>query len=289
MTLVDKVYTVMAPNDTLRFEHQLLVAEYQYEILVKIVTPHQCELNLTITDPLTRAFEVLSGILQQEPSTQSYYSIPFGISTSGNYTFKFASRSTLNYNLYIRITQETKCLFDKLSPFDFGNLKFYRVLTFDDAIHLEHVIELETDVSYDFFLGRVSAIAADRNNSVVVDYSLTDPYGVPFMIAQNRSLPGIAELEHVSFGTALNGIYVFKVTIYCAVEWVNIAYAVIKDYSISGVVNPNGSQGGDNNSSSLDPVFYLSPDLTLGLILASGIGGAIAIIAGFIRIKGKRI
>ena len=56
--LVDKVFTFLAPNDTLRFEDFYLFAKINYYILLEIVTPHNCEINITIIDPVLDVYEV---------------------------------------------------------------------------------------------------------------------------------------------------------------------------------------------------------------------------------------
>ena len=56
--LVDKVFTFLAPNDTLRFDEFYLIEKVNYYILLEIVTPHDCEINVTVIDPVLDVYEV---------------------------------------------------------------------------------------------------------------------------------------------------------------------------------------------------------------------------------------
>ena len=84
--LVDKVFTFLAPSDTLRFDDFYLLKSINYYILLEIVTPHDCEINVTIIDPVLDIYEVFQtevNISQDD----DWFEIPFGTAIEGNYSF----------------------------------------------------------------------------------------------------------------------------------------------------------------------------------------------------------
>ena len=115
--LVDKVFTFLAPNDTLRFEDVYLLEKVNYYVLLEIVTPHDCEINVTIIDPVLDIYQVFNtevNISQDD----DWFEIPFGTAIAGNYTFIVSVACALTLNLHIKISfdPEVKCLYDVISP-----------------------------------------------------------------------------------------------------------------------------------------------------------------------------
>jgi len=81
--LVDKVFTFLAPNDTLWFEDLYLLEKVNYYMLLEIVTPHDCEINVTIVDPVLDIYQVFNtevNISQDD----DWFEIPFGTAIAGN-------------------------------------------------------------------------------------------------------------------------------------------------------------------------------------------------------------
>ena len=157
--LVDKVFTFLAPNDTLRFEDLNLFEKVNYYMLLEIVTPHDCEINVTIVDPVLDVYNVFNtevNISQDD----DWFEVPFGTAISGNYTFIVSVACALTLNLHIKISfdPELKCLYDVISPKFLERMKLYQVNKFTNGMVVEHNTVLKTDISYKFYLGRVSAI-----------------------------------------------------------------------------------------------------------------------------------
>ena len=67
---------------------------------------------------------------------------------------------------------------------------------FTDGTVVEHNTSFKTDVSYKFYLGRVSAIGRlTVSNEVTVDYDVTDPDQIEFTIYQNKTIGSVGTLH----------------------------------------------------------------------------------------------
>jgi hypothetical protein len=285
--LVDKVFTFLAPNDTLRFEDLHLLEKVNYYILLEIVTPHDCEINVTIVDSVLDVYEVFNtevNISQDD----DWFEIPFGTAIAGNYTFIVSIACALNLNLHIKISfdPEVKCLYDIISPKFLERMKLYQVNKFTNGMVVEHNTVLKTDVSYKFYLGRVSAIGGlTVENEVRVDYDVTDPDGLEFAIYQNKTVGSVGTVMHFDFGTAMEGIYTVKIRIHCQVDVVNIAYAIAEDYQISTINNGTDPEPEPSTNETVSGYFYVPTEWTLAFGLSAGGLLAILVIFGAVRRK----
>ena len=292
--LVDKVFTFLAPNDTLRFDDFILLEKVNYYVLLEIVTPHDCEINVTIIDPVLDVYEVFKTEVNISQS-DDWFEIPFGTAIEGNYSFIISVECALNLNLHVKISfdSEDKCLYDMIAPTFLERLQLYPVNKFTNGTVVEHNIDLKTDVSYKFYLGRVSAIGGlSISNEVTIDYDVTDIEGVEFTIYQNKTVGNVGTMKHFDFGTAVEGIYMVKIQIHCQVDVVNIAYAIAEDYSISTVNNgtvPDPDPDPDPNPSANETAnsyFYVPIEWTL--IFGLSAGGLVAILVVFGAVRRKK-
>ena len=285
--LIDKVFTFLAPNDTLRFEDMYLLEKVNYYVLLEIVTPHDCEINVTIVDPVLDVYEVFNtevNISQDD----DWFEIPFGTAIAGNYTFIVSVACELTLNLHIKISfdQEVKCLYDVISPKFLERMKLYQVNKFTDGMVVEHNTVLKTDVSYKFYLGRVSAIGGlTVENEVRVYYDVTDPDELEFTIYQNKTVGSVGTVMHFDFGTAMEGIYTVKIRIDCQVDVVNIAYAVAEDYQISTINNGTDPNPEPSANETVSGYFYVPMEWTLAFGLSAGGILAILVVFGAVRRK----
>jgi len=284
--LVDKVFTFLAPNDTKQFNDLYLLENLNYYVLLEIVTPHNCEINISIIDPDLDTYNIFRTEVNVSQGDQ-WFEVPFGTAISGNYTFIFSVIAALNLNVYVKIhfDREAKCLYDIMAPGYINNMELYRVNKFYDGTMIEHNVMLKTDVSYKFFLGRVSAIGGSPiEGEVRVDYELTDPQDIEFIIYQNTTVESVGAVLHFNFGTAIAGVYTVRIKIYCQVDVVNMAYTIAEDYSISTVNNGTTPDPGPNNSTTRG-IFYMPMEWTIGFgICAGGILGLLVVI-GSVRRK----
>ena len=289
--LVDKVFTFLAPSDTLRFDDFYLLKSINYYILLEIVTPHDCEINVTIIDPVLDIYEVFQtevNISQDD----DWFEIPFGTAIEGNYSFIISVSCELNLNLHVKISFDfaDKCLYDMISPQFLGTMKLYQVNKFNNSMVVEHNIDLRTDISYKFYLGRVSAIGGlTVENQVRVFYDVTDDDEVVFKIYQNKTIGSVGTMMHFDFGTAVEGIYKVKIQIYCQVDVVNIAYAISEDYQISTVNNGTDPEPDPEpdplTNETISGYFYVPMEWTLTFGISAGaLLGALTIF-GVVRRK----
>ena len=284
--LVDKVFTFLAPYDTKQFNDLYLLEDLNYYVLLEIVTPHNCEINVSIIDPDLDTYNIFRTEVNLSQGDQ-WFEVPFGTAIAGNYTFIFSVIAALNLNVYVKIhfDREAKCLYDIMAPGYINNMELYRVNKFYDGMMIEHNVMLKTDVSYKFYLGRVSAIGGSPiDGEVGVDYELTDPQDIEFIIYQNTTVESVGAVLHFNFGTAIAGVYTVRIKIYCQVDVVNIAYAIAEDHSISTVNNGTIPDPGPSNTTTRG-FFYMPMEWTIGFgICAGGILGLLVVI-GSVRRK----
>ncbi|GAH58417.1 unnamed protein product, partial [marine sediment metagenome] len=190
-------------------------------------------------------------------------------------------------NLYVKISfdMEDKCLYNIMSPEFIANLELYQINKFYDGTEVEHNVMLKTDMSYKFFIGRVSAIGGEPiSREVGAYYYLTDPDGVEFTIYANETMKSVGEVLHFNFGTAVGGVYTIKIKIISKVEVVNVAYAIAEDYSISSVINGTEPEPEPTNGT-VQSYFYVPIGWTLGFVVGAGLVVGALIVIGSVRKK----
>jgi hypothetical protein len=144
---------------------------------------------------------------------------------------------------------------------------------------------LKTDVSYKFYLGRVSAIGGSPvETEVGVDYELINPQNTEFIIYQNRTAENVGAILHFNFGTAIGGIYKVEIKIYCRVDVVNIAYAIAEDHSISTINNGTTPDPVPSNGTT-SGIFYMPMEWTIGFGIAVGCVLGLLVVIGNVRRK----
>lgn len=285
--LVDKVFTFLAPNDTLRFDDFYLSEKINYYILIEIVTPHNCEINVTIIDPVLDIYEVFKTEVNISQG-DDWFEIPFGTAIEGNYSFIISVKCAFNLNLHIKIFFDTedKCLYDIIAPKFLERMKLYQVNKFTNEMVVEHNTAFKTDTSYKFYIGRVSAIGGlTIENEVRVDYYVTDPDEIEFTIYQNITIGSVGELLHFDFGTAVEGIYTVKIRIRCQADVVNVAYAIAEDYQISSINNGTEPEPEPLINETVSGYFYVPMEWTLGFGIVSGALLGVLIVFGVLRRK----
>ena len=217
-TLIDKIYTFEAPYDSLLFDYLNFQEEYCYYTTLEIVTPHNCAINITITDSdgfAYRIFETEREISQED----GWFEIPFGAAMNGNYSMFVEILSSLTLNIHLELRKEHKCLYDIIPLTLQGSLKFYKVSRYTDGMEELHNVLLRTDYSYKFYITRVSSIGGlETSREVKVFYNLSDPENILFQLYFNESLVPIGDALSFNFGTAIGGLYTLELLIHCKVE-----------------------------------------------------------------------
>lgn len=285
--LVDKVYNFTLDKPYLYFKKNIYFEHfYNYFITVCIVTPHTCNLNITLWDPEGDEYQISYEELMVQ---DDYREVPFGVAISGNYSMLFSSELTQNLNIHINIERGGLCLYDKILTEELSYIIYYNVLKFYNESHISHPITLQTDMNYRFYFGRVSAISKNLSGRTeLVHTIIDDTQGIPFIIYTNDSVASPKEVTSYHFGTAGAGQYTVNLTIYCDVPAVNIAYAIIEKQRIADGTDPN-----DDNPPAPpdDPIngtgieAFIPREWTIGMITFVGSAVAIPIIIVVYRKK----
>ncbi|MFX0026699.1 MAG: hypothetical protein ACFE8M_09800 [Candidatus Hermodarchaeota archaeon] len=264
-----KVFTFTQTQDTYTLSFDLL-STYMHNIIVSVVTPHSCYMNITLWDSSNREFQIFYTYISQ---IDGEFTIPFGTAVAGNYTFMFRATLEENLNIKIKILREdVNCLYDKITQHEYGNIIFYEVTCFSDGFFISHEVFFRTDRSYKFYIGRVSSISMNLSSKGSVIYNIIDPNAIPFAIYENNTLASVASVNIFSFGTAIEGTYTVGIRIYCEVEWMNVAYAIVDN---GPICNPPSS---DDNQTSITNNFSVPFDLGLYTIIGAGlVAGALVL------------
>ena len=270
--LVDKVFTFEIGGPQLNFTNTPLLGEYTYFTWIRLVTPHSCNITVRIHDPDEKLFTVYDGSLQQVPYDLSYQEIPFGTAMEGNHTFSFEVESIFNVNIHIKIEKEYECLRDKISEWDPINFVLYKVTRFNaDHPYIIHQFAFQSDYSYKFYIGRVSA---EGNLSTVdlVDLTVFDPNDLPFAVFLNTSLAGVSEINSFLFDTSQVGTYSIRIEIHVDIghENLNVAYAMVNKGVIASGEDPtdvNGTIPSDNTRIFLPPETLMVAGMSVGGVM----------------------
>ena len=273
--LIDKVYTFNSTYDKKEFSLNL-ERKFDYYIYVEVVTPNNtCNLAITIWDPDDNIFRIFQRDMISNYFQGDYDEVPFGTALAGVHRIKFNMTCNKNLNLYIRIEKVVECLYDKVDGFYLDNLIYYDVKRFSDESMTSFSVSLETDRMYQFYIGRVSAIA-DLGSIEKVDLNITDSNNVLFLIYEGILLPDVSDIIRTFFGTAISGSYTINLEFYSTEPHINVAYLLSDDYQISDVIDdtdPNPVENGE-----LQDSLFLPEELILGtLIFVGGITGALTL------------
>ncbi|MFX1365891.1 MAG: hypothetical protein ACFFCE_17410 [Promethearchaeota archaeon] len=294
--LVDKVFNFTKSKDYVNFINNIpFIKPYVYYISVKIVTPHSCHMDISLKDPEGDNYTIYDsrpldseGLLIQFGERWLY----FGVALTGNYTIKFQAHITENLNIHIKVVNtEDKCLEEAMAPEYFKNKEFYQINKFKNGCEKQHNITLKSDYLYRFYFGRYSPIAYSWQKNTSIYFNITSSLDIEYKIYANFSLPNETlkskyfNFTYFDFGTAVEGTYVFNISIYCEVLCVNIAYTIIEKGKISDMINPNdpvdpipdNSTIPDNNTMSGVDV-YIPKEWTVGIIVVTGIMVGVPII-----------
>ncbi|MFX1273625.1 MAG: hypothetical protein ACFFAT_01165 [Promethearchaeota archaeon] len=283
--LIDKVYNFTTWRPWKMLEDISFTAEYNHYVYFQIVTPYVCAITVTIFDPEGSVYDVYyRGEFSQESGMLSF---PFGAAITGPHDILFELELEYNLNIYIKIEQAAKCLYDVLSQREIQNLKQYGVAKFENYPPLLKNVIIESDVAYTLYFTRVTPITVKLPNNVRYNYSLKDTdQDILFEINwQDDPLAPIGSVTEYSFGTAHGGPYVTNLTIDYVFNPVNIAFAIVYDHKISGEIDGNATDPGGTEGSNLN--FSIPVELATGTII--GIGALTFIALGVVISKRREL
>ncbi|MFX1386520.1 MAG: hypothetical protein ACFE9M_04825 [Promethearchaeota archaeon] len=271
--MVDKVYTFTVDRPFLFFDRNLYFKKlYNYYITVCIVTPHTCDLNITLWDPEGTEYQLS---YENNMVQEDYREIPFGSAMAGNYSLLFNAVLTENLNIHINIERWDVCLYDKIQSEELPNIINHDVLKFYNKGFLTHSLIFKTNKFYRFYFGRVSAISIKLSSyTKLTHYIIDESQGIPFSIYINETVASPAYVTKYKFGTAVEGEYIINLTIYCNVDAVNIAYAVVEKDKIADGTDPNDDdpppipEAPINGTTGVEA--YIPREWTIGMIVFVG-------------------
>ncbi len=288
LPLTDKVYNFTSPSDRISFKNYF-DKHYMYNIHIELVTPHNCTIKITLLDHDDELFNIFDSVMFYTPEFGRYFDIPFGTVDNGLFTLTFETTSSLNFNMHILIEKEVKCLHDKMAQNHAEDIEFYDVERFYDGRDISEPVHLENDEMYKFYIGRVSPITIVDSAEIRVDYIITCPDGLLYILYSDDILAGIHSISTFDFGTATEGTYTIQITIHIIdpdVEWVNVAYAIADDYTISDAEDVNTTKSDVKDSKSDDTtildelesnILVLPAEMLLGTLIGLGAVGTIVI------------
>jgi hypothetical protein len=248
------------------------------DVLIDIVSPHQCNMSVRLWDPEGDAYYLS---YETEMKQDEYREIPYGVAITGNYSIFFCAYLTENINILIHVERGGRCLHDKIQSEELEYIFYIDVLKFYNNTHISHSLLLKTDKYYRFYFGRVSTIAHNFSSVTRLTHTITDEsQGIMFRIYKNDSIASPANVTHYKFGTAVEADYRLNLTIYCNVVCVNVAYAVIEKYRIADGTDPNDDNPPTdipgNNTSGIDVIIPTA--WTVGMIVFVGTAVAIPVL-----------
>ncbi|MFX0032567.1 MAG: hypothetical protein ACFE8E_02890 [Candidatus Hodarchaeota archaeon] len=273
---ISKVFTFTKSINTYILVYNLPKA-YMHSIILQVVTPHSCTMNITLWDSIDREFQIFYATISQGSGE---ISTPFGTAISGNYSFQFKVETEVNLNIKITIRNNgIICLYDKIPMEEHGRIIFYEVTCFSNGYFIQHDISFLTEQRYKFYIGRVSSISILLSNRGDIFFNISDPSYREFQIYANNSLAGIADVNIFTFGTAVAGMYTIDIELYFEVPWMSVAYAIIDDGKIC-------DPPPDSNQTSVEHYFWVP--LEWGFLTVIGIGSFMGVIVVGIVINRKK-
>ena len=285
VTLIDKVYTFTITSPSKVLEEIPFQATYKYYIYFQVVTPHECEITVTIFDPEGSQFDVY----HEENFTQEdgLANFPFGAALTGPHDIQFDVNLSFNLNMYIKIEETIQCLYDVFSWQESQKVRQYGVIKFEDSPPLIRNLVLESDVAYTLYLSRVTPLS-DLLPDYIVHYEYTlldDDQDTIFIINwKDTPLAPINDVTAYSFGTAHGGPYQTNLTVEYDYNPVNIAYAIIYDYKISGDIDENDTLPDGSQDSLLS--FKIPVEMATGTFIV--IGALLLVATGMTIIKRRK-
>ncbi len=276
ITLIDKVYSFSPGQGWKLLEGLPFKAHYTYYVYFKIVTPHECNLTITLIDPEGSIYDAYYDDYFSQGDGMRYF--PFGAALGGSHDILFELDLDYTLNMHVKVEESVKCLHDVFSWQDAQNIKQYGVAKFEQSLPLIKNVVLEADAAYTLYFARVSPITGAISHIIVCyEYSMMDvDQALLFDVNwRHDPLKPIGEVSLYSFGTARGGPYMSNLTIHYDENPVNIAFAIIFDHDISGGIDENNTTEDGREASTLK--FTIPLELSTLTLIAIGAATFIAI------------
>ncbi len=226
----DSTHTVFSPNDQVFLSDLFFEENFLYDFYLEVITPHQCVINMSLTDPEGYYYEIFQGMVDQELKE-----IQFGIVIEGDYniTLEVVTEFTLNLHMKIERTVSFMDLFDQESDIlTFNSFRFSK----NEPIR-ELPILLNPNSSYNFNFALVSPLI---NILPILNTFIDDPAENHFIIHQDLVLNEF--YLTFSFQTINYGIHKLQVLINALEACLNLIVVVMLDSSDPPISNNPHSQ-----------------------------------------------
>ena len=190
--LVDEIHTCTPPGSTLLIDALFFQQAWYYEFSFEVVSPHQCEANITIMDPEGFCYQIYSGMIREEKT-----SLLYGAACSGvhSITIKLETNATLNFRIQVA---EIGGILEAFAIS--GRLIISRVVRFipSDSPHdITFILDRSDACSITFF--PITPLSIESRP--FIDLSLQDPDSQLFSLYQ-----GILEkYREIEFQTNMQG------------------------------------------------------------------------------------
>jgi hypothetical protein len=288
--LVDKVYNFTTQKPYVYFEDNIYFERlYNYYILLNVVSPFTCNMNISLKDPEGDLYELssIAGMGQDDVKE-----IPFGVALSGDYSLFFDALLTQNITIHILLERKLKCLSNNIEEYE-ESIIFRNVTKFYPEKTIKSQISMLSNYYYKVYIEKVSPIAIYiEGRQTRMNHTLIDPQDVKFNIYINEAIVGPLNVSVYRFGTTIEGNYTFSLTVKSNVDFVNIAYAVVSLGKIGDNFDPDTPEPPPSNEThnntrqgtliSIPMVGFLGILGTLG-------GSALVVFIGVKVVKKKNI
>jgi len=215
----DSTHMVFSPNDQVFLQDLFFEEDWMYVFYLEVVTPHQCEVNMTVTDPEGYQYKIFQGTIDQQQKE-----IQFGMVIEGAYniTLDVSTEFTLNLHLRIERTVSFMDLFDQDN-----DILAFNSFRFSENEPLREVpILLEPNSSYVFTIALVSPLI---NILPILNTFIDDPAENEFIIYQDQALNEF--YLAFQFQTINYGVHKLQVLIDIVETSLNLIVVVMLDNS----------------------------------------------------------
>lgn len=220
--LLDEIHTFTPPGSTLFIDALFFQQAWYYELSFEVVSPHQCQANITITDPEGFCYYVYSGVVLEEKS-----SLLYGAACSGVHSLAIELETNVTLNFQIQVVKIGEIL-DILAIS--GRLIITQAIRFfpSDSCHkVAFILDKSDACSIRFF--PITPFSID--SKPFINLSLQDPHFQIFSLYQGM-LEKNRELE---FQTNSQGEHLLIIDIKAIESPLNVMVIVTLDSSNSKI------------------------------------------------------
>jgi len=213
----DITHTIFSPNDQVFLQDLSFQVDWMYSFYLEVLTPHQCELNMTLIDPDGYHYNLFQGTVNQQQKE-----VLFGIVNEGDYNITLDVSTEFTLNLRLKIERTTSLM--DLSDQNSETIAFQSFRFSENEPLREVPILLDPSDSYTFTIALITPLV---NISPIINTFIDDPADNHFIIYQNQVLNEfflIFEFETINYG-----VHDLQVLVDLAEDCLNLVVFVTED------------------------------------------------------------